>query len=98
MTSVFYERQQWPAGLATWPAGQVEHLPPPWRSSSHVDKCPRSHGMNRLKTWPAGIGVGSAGQPLGPFSLGFGPLSPHVKYTPGVMMILTFGQLHFVIP
>jgi hypothetical protein len=30
--------------------------------------------------------------------LGSGPLGPHVKYTPVVMMILTFGQLHFVIP
>jgi hypothetical protein len=36
--------------------------------------------------------------PLGPLGLGFGPLGPHVKYTPVVMMILTFGRLHFVIP
>jgi hypothetical protein len=35
---------------------------------------------------------------LGPLSLGSGPLGPHVKYTPVVMMILTFCQLHFVIP
>jgi hypothetical protein len=27
-----------------------------------------------------------------------GPLGPRVKYTPVVMMILTFDQLHFVIP
>jgi hypothetical protein len=27
-----------------------------------------------------------------------GPLDPSVKYTPVVMMILTFGQLHIVIP
>jgi hypothetical protein len=39
-----------------------------------------------------------AGRPLGLLGLGFGPLDPHVKYTPVVMMILTFGQLHFVIP
>jgi hypothetical protein len=39
-----------------------------------------------------------AGQPLGPFDLEFGPLGPYVKYTPVVMMILTFGQLYFVIP
>jgi hypothetical protein len=37
-------------------------------------------------------------RPLGPLGLGFGPLGPRVKYTPMVMMILTFGQLHFVIP
>jgi hypothetical protein len=30
--------------------------------------------------------------------LGFDPLSPCVKYTPMVMMILTFGQLYFFIP
>jgi hypothetical protein len=39
-----------------------------------------------------------AGRPLGPLGLGFGPLGPRVKYTPVVIMILTFGQLHFVIP
>jgi hypothetical protein len=39
-----------------------------------------------------------AGRPLGPLSLGFGPLGPRDKYTPVVMMILTLGQLHFVIP
>jgi hypothetical protein len=38
------------------------------------------------------------GWPAGPFSLGFGQLSPCVKYTHVVMMILTFGQLYFVIP
>jgi hypothetical protein len=43
-------------------------------------------------------GVGLASRPLGPLSLGSGPLGLHVKYTPVVMMILTFGQLHFVIP
>jgi hypothetical protein len=31
-----------------------------------------------------------AGRPLG-------PLGPRVKYTPVVMLILTLGQLHFVI-
>jgi hypothetical protein len=30
--------------------------------------------------------------------MGFGPLGPRVKYTPVVMLILTFGQLYFVIP
>jgi hypothetical protein len=38
------------------------------------------------------------GWPLGPLSLGSGPLGPRVKYTLVVMMILTFSQLHFVIP
>jgi hypothetical protein len=39
-----------------------------------------------------------AGRSLGPLGLAFGPRGPHVKYIPVVMMILTFGQLHFVIP
>jgi hypothetical protein len=30
--------------------------------------------------------------------MGSSPLRPHVKYTLVVMMILTFDQLHFVIP
>jgi hypothetical protein len=29
---------------------------------------------------------------------GLAPLGPHVKYTSVVMMILTSGQLYFVIP
>jgi hypothetical protein len=39
----------------------------------------------------------AGGWPLGPLGLGFGPLGPRVKYTPVVMLILAFGQLHFVI-
>jgi hypothetical protein len=43
-----------------------------------------------------------AGRPrnwdLDPLRLGSIPLGPRVKYTPMVMIILTFGQLHFVIP
>jgi hypothetical protein len=35
---------------------------------------------------------------LGPFSLGFDPHGPCVKCTTVVMMILTVGQLYFVIP
>jgi hypothetical protein len=35
---------------------------------------------------------------LGHFGLGLDQLGPCVKYTPVVMMILTFGQLYFVIP
>jgi hypothetical protein len=31
---------------------------------------------------------------LGPLSLGSSQLGPCVKYTPVVMVILTFGQLH----
>jgi hypothetical protein len=45
-----------------------------------------------------GRSAGELGWPLGPFNLGFGPLGPHVKYTPVVIMILAFGQLHFLIP
>jgi hypothetical protein len=59
---------------------------------------PRSCGPNRHKIWLGGQGVWLADQPLGPFSLGFDPLSPCVKYTAMVMIILTFGHLYFVIP
>jgi hypothetical protein len=79
------------AGLAMWPVSRVERLPLPWTSLSRVDTCPQSRGPNQLKTW-------LAGRPLEPFGLGFGPLGPHVKYNSVVMMILTFGQLHFIIP
>jgi hypothetical protein len=78
------------ASLATWLADWVERLPPPWPSSSHVDMCPRSREPDRLKSWPVG-------RPIGSFGLGFGPPRPRVKYTPVAIMILTFGQLHFVI-
>jgi hypothetical protein len=54
-------------------------------------------GLNRLKPWLTSQGVEPAGQPLGPLGPGSGPLGPHVKYIPVVMMILIFGQLHFVI-
>jgi hypothetical protein len=72
--------------------------PPPWPSTPRVDTCPRSHGPNRHKTWQVDQGVWPVEWPLGPFGLGFGPLGPCVKYTPVVMMILTFGQFYFVIP
>jgi hypothetical protein len=39
-----------------------------------------------------------ANRTLDPLGLGSGPLAPYVKYTTVGMMILTFGQLHFVIP
>jgi hypothetical protein len=39
-----------------------------------------------------------ADRPLGPLGLGSGPLGLRVKYTLMVMIILTFGQFHFVIP
>jgi hypothetical protein len=80
-----------PADQATWSAGRVEQPPPTWASPLRGDTWQPSLGPNRLKLW-------SAGRPLGPLGLGSGPLGPRVKYTPVVMMILTFGQLHFVIP
>jgi hypothetical protein len=85
-------------GARWWPAGWVEHPPPTWASPPHVDTWQPRRRSNRLKPWPAGQGVGPVGRPLDPLGLGSGPLGPHVKYTPVVMMILTFGQLHFVIP
>jgi hypothetical protein len=87
----------WLTGQATWPAGRVER-PPPTRASPHcVDTWQPRLGLNHLKPWPASQGDGPADQPLCSLSLGSSPLGPRVKYTTMVIMILTFGQLHFVI-
>jgi hypothetical protein len=86
------ERSVWrhvlPSGQTTWSGDRVERpsltFPTDSGSSSSCRRVEPRLGPNRLKTWPTG--------------LGFGPLGPRVKYTPVVVMILTFGQLHFVIP
>jgi hypothetical protein len=59
-------------------------------SPPRVDAWQLMVGSNRPKPY-------AVGGPLGQLGLGSGPLVPRVKYTPVVMMILTFGQLHFVI-
>jgi hypothetical protein len=79
------------AGQAMWSTDQVEWPPPTWLSPARVDAWQPWLGLNCLKPW-------LAGRPLGPLGLGSSPLGPHVKYTPTVMLILTFGQLQFVIP
>jgi hypothetical protein len=75
-----------------WLSPLIQASPP------HVNMWQLRLGPNRLKTLPAGQGVGPTDRPLCPLGLGSGPLGRRVKYTPVVMMILTFGQLHFVIP
>jgi hypothetical protein len=84
--------------LSHMAAGRVERPPPTRASPPHVDAWEPRLGPNRLKPRPTCQGFGPAGRPLGPLGMGSSPLGPHVKYTPVVMMILTFGQLHFVIP
>jgi hypothetical protein len=69
----------------------MERPPLTQPSPPRVDAWKPRLGPSLLKPWPAG-------RPLGPLGLGSGPLGPRVKYTLVVMMILTFGQLHFVIP
>jgi hypothetical protein len=77
----------------------LHRLSPLTRASTpHVDVWQLRLRLNCLKPWPASQRVGSVSRPLGPLGLGSSPLGPRVKYTPVVMMILTFGQLHFVIP
>jgi hypothetical protein len=80
-----------PRGMfARW--SRLHRLSPPTRASvPHVDVWQPRIGPNRLKSWPTGRSLGLLG-------LGSGPIGPRVKYTPVVMIILTFGQLHFVIP
>jgi hypothetical protein len=82
----------WPVNPRGWPAGWsgLHRLSPPTRASPRVDTWQPRLGPNRLKPWPAGQAVGPEGRPLC-------PLGPCVKYTPVVMMILSFGQLHFII-
>jgi hypothetical protein len=72
--------------------------PSTWASPPRVDMWQPRLVPKRHKPWPAGQLVGLASRPLGPLGLGSGRLGPHVKYTPMVIMILTFGQLHFLIP
>jgi hypothetical protein len=84
-------------GRAAKPRG-LHQLSPPTRVSPHVDARQPRLGLNHLKPWLAGQGFGPVGWLVGPLGLGSRPLGPCVKYTPVVMMILTFGQLHFVIP
>jgi hypothetical protein len=79
-----------PRCMAGWIS--LHQLSPLTRASPpRVDARQPRLGLNCLKPWPGG-------RPLGSLGLGSGSLGPHVKYTPVVMMILTFGQLYFVIP
>jgi hypothetical protein len=79
----------WPSHVASWPGGAA--------STDFLHRL----GL-LLLVWTRVLeAVGQTGIKrgrLGPFGLGFGPLSPCVKYTAVVMMILTFGQFYFVIP
>jgi hypothetical protein len=88
----------WSSGQATWLTGRVDRPPPAQASPPLVDAWQPRLGLNLLKPWLVSQGVGPAGQPLGPLGLGSGSLGLHVKYTPMVIIILTFGQLYFVIP
>jgi hypothetical protein len=95
-TSTDLERSVWHQVMAGQPShgrlarwNGLHWLSLPTRASPpRVDVWQLRLRPNRLKPEPAG-------RPLGPLGLGSGP---HVKYTPVVMMILTFGQLQFVIP
>jgi hypothetical protein len=76
----------WPGGQATWPVDRVDQPPSTRASPPRVDVWQPRLRSNRLKPWPAGWTVG-------PLGLGSSSLDPRVKYTPMLMMILTFGQL-----
>jgi hypothetical protein len=96
-TSTNMERSVWHqvvAGRPTHVAGQVERPPPTFFTDSAFSSlCRRMETKARVEP-PQTL----AGRPLGPLGLGSGPLGPRVKYTLVVIMILTFGQLHFIIP
>jgi hypothetical protein len=81
-------------GARWWPAGLVESPPLTFFTNSGFSSSYRRVATKAQAKPPQTL----AGQPLGPLGLGSGPLGPHVKYTPVVTMILTFDQLHFIIP
>jgi hypothetical protein len=87
-----------PRGRPVRWSGLHRFSPPTRASPPRVDAWQPRLRPNCLKSWLSGQGVGPADRPLGPLSLGSDPLGPRVKYTPVVMMMLTFGQLQFVIP
>jgi hypothetical protein len=55
--------------------------------------CPRSFGLNRLKSWPADQGIWLASHPLGLLVSGLCTLSPHVMYISRVTLILVEFQI-----
>jgi hypothetical protein len=77
-----------------WPVGQVEWPPLTFSTDSGFSSSCKHVATKAHAKPPQTL----AGRPLGPLSLGSGPLGPRVKYNLVVMMILTFGQLQFVIP
>jgi hypothetical protein len=84
-----------PAGQATWSADRVERLPPTFYTDSGFSSSFRCVATKAQAEQHQTL----TGQlALRPLDLGSGPLGPRVKYTPVVMSILTFCQLHFVIP
>jgi hypothetical protein len=76
-----------------WLAGHSSRPPPPSSLGSFLVN-QRRYVSTKSLTKPAQT---LTSWPLGPLGLGFGSLGPRAKYTPEVMFILTFGQLHFVI-
>jgi hypothetical protein len=87
-----------PRGRSAGWSGLYQLCPLTPASPPHVDTWQPRLRPNHLKPWTVGQGVGLASWPLGLLGLGSGPLGPRVKYTAVVMMILTFGKLHFAIP
>jgi hypothetical protein len=60
----------------------MERAPPTRASPPHVDVWQPKIGLNRLKPWLTGQGVGPSSRALCPLGLGSSPLGPRVKYTP----------------
>jgi hypothetical protein len=75
------------------PGSWVEQPPLTFSTDSGFSSC--RHVATKARAEPPQT---LAGRPLGSLGLGSDPLSPFVKYNPVMMMILMFGQLHFVIP
>jgi hypothetical protein len=82
-------------GQPMWPVSRVERSPPTFSMDSGF-ACSGRHMATKAQAEPPP--TLAAGRSLGSLGLGSSPLGPCVKYTPMVMSILTFDQLHFVIP
>jgi hypothetical protein len=93
-TSIDFERLIWRQVVAGRPSHMAGRLDgEPSTDSGFSFSC--RHVATKVWAEPPQT---MAGRPLAPLSMGSSPLRPHVKYTLVVMMILTFDQLHFVIP
>jgi hypothetical protein len=82
-------------GARWWPAGRVERPPPTFSIDSGFSSSCRCVAIKAQAEPPQTLADRLAPRPTQP---GVWPTLSKCQIHPMVMMILTFGQLHFVIP